>query len=520
MTERTDIPTEPRLNWPARGVRWCQTTIDGIARELVSKHLASQKDMLLSTTCGGSFFEQLVQEFHRLDHYPTTVPLTPVVADVPPPGAPPGAPADQPAPVSPPVADTPAISPATEEYKTMVRAAFAEAAEKYRAGRATWDDYHALRKLLLPLYPRDELYGVLITLRKAFEDQATKKQMDAYEGMGPDAVGPGTSHAQVLVHALYLQEQVAKLETYRPHQELKRSYITFALFVSLTVTVSVEAIGSWGVLRYYSQRDSTPEEGASAQPKGVPAPGSGAAQDPAPKKAVQSFSPTLSSFVTLVDDVSIPDSQPARDPIPKKTVQPFTPNPFPFVTLVMFLGALGATVSYQRRLQQSFDEDGSILNTTRYVGTGIGVKVTPFQGSVFAFVLLCICYSNLLNDLTTGVLPKRVDVNETETIGGSNKSVTVGGSNKTVAVGGSNTPTQTNESKPAASTTPDKMAEDDILTYRAQWRRMIARLFLVGPCDGVEFAKLLVFSFLAGFAERLVPDTLDRLTMTTRKAKS
>src|SRR6266446_5359842 len=34
------------------------------------------------------------------------------------------------------------------------------------------------------------------------------------------------------------------------------------------------------------------------------------------------------------------------------------------------------------------------------------------------------------------------------------------------------------------------------------------QLFIIGPDDVVEFAKLLVFAFLAGFAERLVPDTL------------
>jgi len=38
------------------------------------------------------------------------------------------------------------------------------------------------------------------------------------------------------------------------------------------------------------------------------------------------------------------------------------------------------------------------------------------------------------------------------------------------------------------------------------------------PRDGVEFAKLLVWSFISGFAERFVPDVLDRLT--TRDAQA
>lgn len=37
-------------------------------------------------------------------------------------------------------------------------------------------------------------------------------------------------------------------------------------------------------------------------------------------------------------------------------------------------------------------------------------------------------------------------------------------------------------------------------------------LFAAGPVAGMDHAKLLVWSFLAGFSERLLPDALDRLT--------
>ncbi|MBI3528388.1 MAG: hypothetical protein HY067_10510 [Betaproteobacteria bacterium] len=39
-----------------------------------------------------------------------------------------------------------------------------------------------------------------------------------------------------------------------------------------------------------------------------------------------------------------------------------------------------------------------------------------------------------------------------------------------------------------------------------------------GPKSGIDFAKLVVWSFLAGFAERLVPDVLDRITQNAQKA--
>jgi hypothetical protein len=33
----------------------------------------------------------------------------------------------------------------------------------------------------------------------------------------------------------------------------------------------------------------------------------------------------------------------------------------------------------------------------------------------------------------------------------------------------------------------------------------------LGPADSTEYAKAIVWAFIAGFAERLVPDTLDRI---------
>ena len=36
-----------------------------------------------------------------------------------------------------------------------------------------------------------------------------------------------------------------------------------------------------------------------------------------------------------------------------------------------------------------------------------------------------------------------------------------------------------------------------------------------GPKNGVSFALLMIWSFIAGFAERLVPDTLNRLVAKT-----
>jgi len=38
-----------------------------------------------------------------------------------------------------------------------------------------------------------------------------------------------------------------------------------------------------------------------------------------------------------------------------------------------------------------------------------------------------------------------------------------------------------------------------------------------GPADGISYALLIIWSFIAGFAERLVPDTLNRLVTKNEK---
>jgi hypothetical protein len=139
------------------------------------------------------------------------------------------------------------------------------------------------------------------------------------------------------------------------------------------------------------------------------------------------------------------------------------PVAFPCIVISMMLGALGAVVSSQRRLQASFDEDASILNTTRYVGSGLGTRLTPILGSIFAGVLMVLIYSGLFSTAANLVIPA---------------------------------------AQQTLNTSPPKSFLEFIIS---------------GPDGVVEYAKVIVYAFLAGFAERLVPDTLDRLAMTAKK---
>jgi hypothetical protein len=74
--------------------------------------------------------------------------------------------------------------------------------------------------------------------------------------------------------------------------------------------------------------------------------------------------------------------------------------------------------------------------------------------------------------------------------------------------------TTTSTTNPDASTTPSATPTPNE-TQRQGVLQIKDFLKETGPKDGVSFALLLIWSFLAGFLERLVPDTLNRLVAKT-----
>jgi hypothetical protein len=165
------------------------------------------------------------------------------------------------------------------------------------------------------------------------------------------------------------------------------------------------------------------------------------------------------------------------------------PVAFPCIVITMMLGALGAVVSSQRRLQTSFDEDASILNTTRYVGSGLGTRLTPVLGSIFAGVLIVLIYSGLFSTAADLVIPATQQT--------------------TSQTKGMNAVQNGGESESRTEQSPQTDGTMSFLDFIISGPS--------GPNRLVEYAKILVYAFLAGFAERLVPDTLDRLSMNSKK---
>jgi hypothetical protein len=120
--------------------------------------------------------------------------------------------------------------------------------------------------------------------------------------------------------------------------------------------------------------------------------------------------------------------------------------------LVMFAGATGGFVSLQRRVQ-SIPTDGDPLYSIFQLENGLtSVYLSPLSGAIFAVVLFLIFLANLVGGM---IFPK--------------------------------------------------VTGFDFQLGAVGWKA-------IPPTEpAVEYAKLMVWSFIAGFAERFVPDALDRL---------
>ena len=131
--------------------------------------------------------------------------------------------------------------------------------------------------------------------------------------------------------------------------------------------------------------------------------------------------------------------------------------------MVFAAGATGGLLSLQRRLQ-SLPSYGESLSDLVELSGRMTVRFTPIIGGVFAIVLFLIFASGLASGTLFPTFP----------------------------------------------TLPPKPIVSDFKTFIEHLQ----------PETTVDWGKLLVWSFIAGFAERFVPDTLDRLIARSEQSKN
>ncbi|HEY0558300.1 MAG TPA: YrzE family protein [Thermoanaerobaculia bacterium] len=130
-----------------------------------------------------------------------------------------------------------------------------------------------------------------------------------------------------------------------------------------------------------------------------------------------------------------------------------------FTTLVMVIiaGLFGGAFSMLQRVQSPIADGDPLSNLLALRATKREIFLPPIVGAVGALVLYCLFDSQLLPN---AIFPKMFEV---------------------------------------------KHSSQGSLSF-------LDYLDHAGPMDGIDHAKLLIWSFLAGFSERLLPDALDRLT--------
>ena len=166
---------------------------------------------------------------------------------------------------------------------------------------------------------------------------------------------------------------------------------------------------------------------------------------------------------------------------------------------VVFFGVLGGCVSMLQRIQSVPTEGDALFNVAAITNGWRGLSLSPLYGGIFATLLFIMFAAGILQG---AVFPK------IETAAGSEILVNVQDTAKATPA---NTPPATDansQATPAVSPSPTSTPSD---TQKAGVLQLKDFLTKTGPKEGASFALLMIWSFIAGFAERLVPDTLNRL---------
>ncbi len=170
---------------------------------------------------------------------------------------------------------------------------------------------------------------------------------------------------------------------------------------------------------------------------------------------------------------------------------------------VVFFGTVGGCVSMLQRVQSAPSEGDALFNLAALNNGWRGLSLSPFYGAIFALLLFIMFASGTMQG---SIFPK------IETAAGSKVLVDVKETTPAASVAAASSSVTSQSSAitgQATTATPTPTPPTDTqITGVLQLKDFLKQ---TGPRDGVSFALLMIWSFIAGFAERLVPDTLNRL---------
>jgi hypothetical protein len=190
------------------------------------------------------------------------------------------------------------------------------------------------------------------------------------------------------------------------------------------------------------------------------------------------------------------------------------------VLTVALAGVMGGCVSMLQRIQSTPSEGDALFNLASLNNGWTGLSLSPLYGGIFATLLFVLFAAGLL---------KGAAFPDIHTPSSAERSAPAPTPSATPTAPASTAPTpvppatsaasppagvsSVSESlKPQTQPTPAPSGSPNpVPTPATQVLRIKTFLLETGPVDGISYALLIIWSFLAGFAERLVPDTLNRL---------
>jgi hypothetical protein len=184
-------------------------------------------------------------------------------------------------------------------------------------------------------------------------------------------------------------------------------------------------------------------------------------------------------------------------------------------------GIIGGCVSMLQRIQSAPTEGDALFNLAALNNGWIGLSLSPLYGAIFATLLFILFAAGILKGsvfptIETAGSDAIVERQEKPASEATTPTPTPTPATPAAAPGAALSPTVTPTPTPTPTATPSPSPTPS-LTETQRRGILQAKDFLkeTGPKDGISFALLMIWSFIAGFAERLVPDTLNRLVAKT-----
>ena len=190
------------------------------------------------------------------------------------------------------------------------------------------------------------------------------------------------------------------------------------------------------------------------------------------------------------------------------------------LSVVIFAGVVGALVSVQQRIQTSPSEGEPLHNFAMLTHGRFGIFLSPISGGISAAVLYLMFTGGLM---TGAIFPEIGTIShpcaarptptpESASPLPASSSDTQSSTPSTSTPPASSSDTQSTSTQPASSSTAQSTPATPTTTPTSALIVLLNEFLKeTGPCGGNNYAMLVIWAFIAGFAERLVPDALTRL---------